>query len=80
MIPTLKSRTFVGSKFRDVATDVLRSMLRKGVPSLFVNMKEFYADAEKRCILDDIINTFYACLKKDESLDSDSSGMWYTCG
>ncbi|RKP06374.1 NMDA receptor-regulated protein 1 [Thamnocephalis sphaerospora] len=57
-----------GDAFRTRASAYVRTMLRKGVPSLFVNLKPLYADSERAAIIEDIMLAQQKSLKENSTL------------
>lgn len=47
-----------GGEFRTAADTYLQSMLRKGVPSLFANIKVLYADTKKRDVVQELVEGY----------------------
>ncbi|KAI1320538.1 N-alpha-acetyltransferase 16, NatA auxiliary subunit [Mortierella claussenii] len=58
-----------GGAFKEIADQYLRSMLRKGVPSLFVNIKTLYTDSEKEQTIEKLALGYIASLHKSKSFD-----------
>jgi len=55
--------------FASIADEYLRSMLRKGVPSLFVNIKTLYSDKEKEAVIENLALGYLAALDKSNGFD-----------
>jgi peptide alpha-N-acetyltransferase len=66
----LPLRYATGEVFVNLADDYLRMMLRKGVPSLFVNIKTLYADKEKEQATEKLALGYLASLDKSKSFDN----------
>ncbi|KAG0242048.1 N-alpha-acetyltransferase 16, NatA auxiliary subunit-like protein [Mortierella sp. GBAus27b] len=66
----LPLRYATGDAFVKIADGYLRNMLRKGVPSLFVNIKTLYADKEKEEAIEKLALGYLAALEKSKSFDS----------
>lgn len=62
-----------GEAFVDIADGYLRSMLRKGVPSLFVNIKTLYTDKEKEEAIEKLALGYLAALDKSKGFDHSGS-------
>ncbi|EMD34697.1 hypothetical protein CERSUDRAFT_86122 [Gelatoporia subvermispora B] len=45
----------LGDEFKELAEPYLHSGLRKGIPSLFADIKALYSDAQKRQVIEDIV-------------------------
>ncbi|KAG0201400.1 N-alpha-acetyltransferase 16, NatA auxiliary subunit [Mortierella sp. GBA30] len=69
----LPLRYATGDTFVKIADDYLRNMLRKGVPSLFVNIKTLYADKEKEDAVEKLALGYLAALDKSKSFDHSGS-------
>lgn len=59
-----ESLYFVGDLFKQRLDEFLRRGLRKGVPSLFINLKTLYKDEEKISVIADLIKSYYKNLKE----------------
>ncbi|CAG8452976.1 18718_t:CDS:10 [Acaulospora morrowiae] len=57
-------RHTTGDSFRIAVDDYMRASLRKGVPSLFVNLKKLYEDPKKEIIIEQLVEGYRQCLKK----------------
>ncbi|CAO3677581.1 unnamed protein product [Umbelopsis ramanniana] len=53
-----------GDNFRNRADAYLQSALRKGVPSLFVDIKRLYSDSEKEKIVEELVTGYEVSLGK----------------
>ncbi|GAB5591523.1 hypothetical protein Unana1_06423 [Umbelopsis nana] len=53
-----------GDHFRNRADAYLQSALRKGVPSLFVDVKRLYSDSEKEKIVEELVTGYADSLEK----------------
>ncbi|KAI9286969.1 NMDA receptor-regulated protein 1-domain-containing protein [Umbelopsis sp. AD052] len=53
-----------GDNFRNRADAYLQSALRKGVPSLFVDIKRLYSDSEKEKIVEELVTGYEISLEK----------------
>ncbi|KAF9394805.1 hypothetical protein CPC16_010160 [Podila verticillata] len=62
-----------GETFVKVADDYCRVMLRKGVPSLFVNIKSLYANSEKEQAMEKLTLGYLAALDKSKGFDHSGS-------
>lgn len=58
-----------GDSFVNVADEYLRNMLRKGVPSLFVNIKTLYTDKEKEAAVEKLALGYLSALDKSKGFD-----------
>ncbi|CAG8580181.1 12419_t:CDS:10 [Ambispora gerdemannii] len=56
-----------GENFKKAVDEYLQSALRKGVPSLFVNVKKLYDDPEKATIIESLVEGYLESLKKYET-------------
>lgn len=66
-------RYATGEDFVHMADAYIQSMLRKGVPSLFVSLKKLYADREKEKVIENLVESYRQCLI-DTGKFSKSSG------
>ncbi|KAF9982160.1 N-alpha-acetyltransferase 16, NatA auxiliary subunit, partial [Modicella reniformis] len=66
----LPLRYATGEAFEKIADEYLRNMLRKGVPSLFVNIKTLYADKEKEQAVEKLALGYLAALDKSKRFDN----------
>ncbi|KAG9324170.1 hypothetical protein KVV02_007399 [Mortierella alpina] len=62
-----------GDSFVNVADEYLRNMLRKGVPSLFVNIKTLYTDKEKEAAVEKLALGYLSALDKSKGFDHSGS-------
>ncbi|RHZ63326.1 hypothetical protein Glove_330g14 [Diversispora epigaea] len=53
-----------GENFKTLVDEYIRAALRKGVPSLFVNLKNFYDNPQKEKIIEQLVEGYLQCLKK----------------
>ena len=60
-----------GDEFRSRAKTYLIAGLERGVPSLFVDVKGVYTDAEKLAIVGEILEETVSKLEEDVSLHGD---------
>ncbi|KAF8940408.1 N-alpha-acetyltransferase 16, NatA auxiliary subunit [Haplosporangium gracile] len=65
----LPLRYAIGEAFVKVADEYIRSMLRKGVPSLFVNIKTLYTDSAKQAAVEKLALGFLTALDKSKGFD-----------
>lgn len=73
----LPLRYATGEAFVKVTDEYLRNMLRKGVPSLFVNIKTLYTDSAKEAAVEKLALGYLASLDKSKGFDH--SGMLLSC-
>ncbi|KAF9353908.1 N-alpha-acetyltransferase 15, NatA auxiliary subunit [Mortierella sp. NVP85] len=66
----LPLRYATGEAFVIIADEYLRNMLRKGVPSLFVNIKTLYSDKEKQQAIEKLVLGYLAELEKSKTFDN----------
>ncbi|KAF9575720.1 N-alpha-acetyltransferase 16, NatA auxiliary subunit [Mortierella alpina] len=69
----LPLRYATGDAFVSIADRYLRNMLRKGVPSLFVNIKTLYGDSEKEKAVEKLALGYLAALDKSKGFDHTGS-------
>ncbi|KAI1315077.1 N-alpha-acetyltransferase 16, NatA auxiliary subunit [Mortierella claussenii] len=69
----LPLRYATGEAFESIADGYLRTMLRKGVPSLFVNIKTLYVDKEKEQAIEKLALGYLAALDKSKGFDHSKS-------
>src|SRR4051812_17902129 len=60
-----------GDTFKTRIGDYLKAMLRKGVPSLFVNLKPLYTDPTRVAIIQELMLSYLDILKRKMALDDD---------
>ncbi|KAF8982870.1 N-alpha-acetyltransferase 16, NatA auxiliary subunit [Entomortierella lignicola] len=72
-VKRLPLRYATGDAFVKTADEYLRNMLRKGVPSLFVNIKTLYADKEKEQAIEKLALGYLTALEKSKSFDNSGS-------
>jgi hypothetical protein len=65
--------TRAGEKFRELTKTYLVSGLERGVPSLFVDVKGVYIDAERMRMVGEIVEEIIFQLEKDSSLHDDGA-------
>jgi peptide alpha-N-acetyltransferase len=53
-----------GDSFKVKVEASLQNGLRKGIPSLFASMKQYYADSEKQRIIGELVEGYNASLEK----------------
>ncbi|KAF9408017.1 N-alpha-acetyltransferase 15, NatA auxiliary subunit [Podila epigama] len=58
-----------GATFVEIADAYCRNMLRKGVPSLFVNIKPLYANKEKEQAMENLVLGYLDALTKSKGFD-----------
>ncbi|KAG0362245.1 N-alpha-acetyltransferase 16, NatA auxiliary subunit, partial [Gamsiella multidivaricata] len=66
----LPLRYSTGEAFVTIADEYIRSMLRKGVPSLFVNIKTLYTDNEKQQAVEKLALGYLGALDKSKGFDN----------
>ncbi|KAG0253742.1 N-alpha-acetyltransferase 16, NatA auxiliary subunit [Mortierella polycephala] len=71
----LPLRYATGEAFVKTADGYLRIMLRKGVPSLFVNIKILYTDKEKEQAIEKLALGYLAALDKSKCFDTAGSSI-----
>ncbi|KAF9115827.1 N-alpha-acetyltransferase 15, NatA auxiliary subunit [Mortierella sp. AM989] len=71
----LPLRYATGEAFVKIADEYIRSMLRKGVPSLFVNIKTLYTDSEKKQAVEKLALGYLAALDKSKGFDHSGSNV-----
>ncbi|KAF9355515.1 N-alpha-acetyltransferase 16, NatA auxiliary subunit [Mortierella sp. AD094] len=71
----LPLRYATGEAFVKIADEYIRSMLRKGVPSLFVNIKTLYTDKEKEQAVEKLALGYLAALDKSKGFDHSGSNV-----
>ncbi|CAG8665248.1 17380_t:CDS:10, partial [Dentiscutata erythropus] len=54
-----------GDNFKMFADEYIQAALRKGVPSLFVNLKKLYSDPQKEAIIEQLVEGYLECLKNN---------------
>ncbi|KAF9138665.1 N-alpha-acetyltransferase 16, NatA auxiliary subunit [Mortierella sp. GBA39] len=69
----LPLRYATGDAFVKVADEYMRNNLRKGVPSLFVNMKTLYTNKEKAQAVEKLALGYLAALDKTKGFDNSGS-------
>ncbi|KAL7330184.1 hypothetical protein PS15p_205159 [Mucor circinelloides] len=62
-----------GDSFKIKVEASLQNGLRKGIPSLFASMKRYYADAEKKRIIEELVAGYLASLEKNGTFGADSA-------
>ncbi|KAJ3030244.1 hypothetical protein HDV00_008997 [Rhizophlyctis rosea] len=60
-----------GYQFRGLIDNYLKEMFRKGVPSLFISMKDLYGDAEKAEIIEETVTNFALYLERTGRFSTD---------
>ncbi|KAI8371285.1 NMDA receptor-regulated protein 1-domain-containing protein [Choanephora cucurbitarum] len=60
-----------GNSFKAKVDAALQNGFRKGIPSLFTSMKRYYADAEKKRVIEELVNGYYTSLEKDSTFGGD---------
>ncbi|KAF9324501.1 hypothetical protein BGZ91_002916, partial [Linnemannia elongata] len=65
----LPLRYATGEAFVKVSDEYIRSMLRKGVPSLFVNIKTLYTDSTKQAAVEKLALGYLVALDKSKGFD-----------
>ena len=61
------------ASFKPQLDAYLRSMIQKGVPSLFVSLKDLLENTDKARIVHDLVTGYYTCLKQSSTFQEDSS-------
>ncbi|KAG0231137.1 hypothetical protein BGW42_000488 [Actinomortierella wolfii] len=69
----LPLRVATGERFVKVADEYFRNSLRKGVPSLFVNVKKLYSDKEKEQACEKLVLGYEEALMKHGRFDAEAS-------
>jgi peptide alpha-N-acetyltransferase len=69
----LPLRYATGEAFVTVADEYLRNMLRKGVPSLFVNIKTLYSDKEKQQAIEKLVLGYLSELEKSKTFGNEGN-------
>jgi len=67
-----------GDNFRNRADTYLQSALRKGVPSLFVDIKRLYSDPEKEKIVEELVTGYAKSLETNGhfSVEHGTEGLY----
>ncbi|RKO93510.1 NMDA receptor-regulated protein 1-domain-containing protein [Blyttiomyces helicus] len=72
-----------GASFATEMDEYLRPMFRKGVPSLYISLKDLYTDTEKAAIIEDLVVGYAATLKSvglfakdDTTREPPSAYLW----
>lgn len=74
-LPKRKPLDFLeGEAFREAADVYLQRMLRKGVPSIFANIKHLYTDASKRQAIQELVEGYASGKLKKQSNGSATNG------
>ncbi|KAF8474760.1 NMDA receptor-regulated protein 1 [Kalaharituber pfeilii] len=60
-----------GKEFRAAADEYIKSLLERGVPSTFANIRALYADPAKRTLIPELVHKF---LESQESAKSETNG------
>lgn len=68
-----------GDSFKVKAESSLQNGLRKGVPSLFASMRKYYANAEKKRIIEELVTGYSVSLTNEGSFGS-GLGKIELCG
>ena len=63
-----------GESFKEIAHEYLTTRITKGVPSLFVDVKALYGDAEKQQMLGELAEGYRSELAKSCKFTSSDSG------
>lgn len=66
-----------GERFVKIADEYLRNMLRKGVPSLFVNIKTLYTNKEKEQAIETLMLGYLAALNKSQGFDNSGTFFFF---
>ncbi|KAF9941414.1 N-alpha-acetyltransferase 15, NatA auxiliary subunit [Modicella reniformis] len=74
-VKRLPLRYATGEVFVRIADEYLRSMLSKGLPSLFVNIKSLYKDSDKEKAVEELVLGYAASLDKSNSFDHSGSSV-----
>ena len=64
---------FTGDEFRTLARAYILRGLKKGVPSLFADIKSLYRDTQKQTIIEELVEGFRETQEKGDSLDDEPS-------
>lgn len=62
-----------GDSFKIKVEASLQNGLRKGIPSLFASMKKYYADTEKKRIIEELVAGYLVSLEKNGTFGADSA-------
>ncbi|RIB24053.1 hypothetical protein C2G38_2134138 [Gigaspora rosea] len=62
-----------GDNFKMFADEYIQAALRKGVPSLFVNLKKLYNDPQKEDIIEQLVEGYLECLKNNGTFTQSKS-------
>lgn len=62
-----------GESFKVKVEASLQNGLRKGIPSLFAAMKKYYADAEKKRVIEELVVGYSVSLEKNGTFGADSA-------
>ncbi|RCI04721.1 hypothetical protein CU098_012779, partial [Rhizopus stolonifer] len=62
-----------GESFKVKVEASLQNGLRKGIPSLFTSMKRYYADSEKKRVIEELVNGYYISLEKNGTFNGEGS-------
>lgn len=65
-----------GAEFRNRVKPYLINGLEKGIPSLFVDIKSLYTDAEKMVAVGEVVEDVIESLQKDASLHADGESRF----
>ncbi|KAJ3174921.1 hypothetical protein HDU87_006587 [Geranomyces variabilis] len=63
-----------GDNFRRILDDYLQPMFRKGVPSLFVSVKDLHTDSEKAQTVEDVVMAYKENLKASAQFNAKTAG------
>ncbi|CAG8552241.1 5817_t:CDS:10, partial [Racocetra fulgida] len=56
-----------GDNFKMFVDEYIQAALRKGVPSLFVNLKKLYSDPQKEVVIEQLVEGYRECLKNNST-------------
>ncbi|KAI8368769.1 NMDA receptor-regulated protein 1-domain-containing protein [Blakeslea trispora] len=60
-----------GNSFKTKVDATLQNGFRKGIPSLFTSMKRYYADAEKKRMIEELVDSYHVSLEKNHTFGDD---------
>jgi hypothetical protein len=63
----------LGESFREKMKEYLKLKLRKGVPSLFMDIKPLYADASKVATIEQLLSSFEKNMVEQSKLEADGA-------
>lgn len=68
-----------GTEFRSRIRPYLVNGLEKGIPSLFVDVKSLYADADRMAAVGEVVEEIIETLQKEASLHGDGTAETFIC-